>query len=335
MCGLYFGFLINRVYSEKGGMSSMALQPTNAGINYQQRIAAQYLGVMLADFPIESWLPGSKGVLEKMRFESSDEIDDLVLENDMGDVYYIQAKRTLSLSNQVDSQFYKVISQFVKEYLLDKGEGKYYLAVSSAAAGTIHNRLRRLLNNIRRNRDIDNLYLNKSDQEILDTFLTVVRLVYKNHTNKEMDSTTLLHLCECIYVVVHDVESGMSGEMACKILLSSLDALQCEALWNSLIVDSLDFATNRSIVTRSYIQDRYMGQLKQSGQTSFFSPMPEGEVQIGYDIVLGKSPQLLEFSRKESESEFSLMKIRWCCFNCIGLMSPEKKRFQNFTPIIV
>lgn len=62
----------------------MAIQPTNAGINYQQRVAAQFLSLMLTDSSLEPWLSGSEGILESIRFESSDEIDDLVLENDQG-----------------------------------------------------------------------------------------------------------------------------------------------------------------------------------------------------------------------------------------------------------
>ena len=135
----------------------MALQPTNAGINYQQRTAAQFLSLMLTDFDLDTWLPGSNGTVETIRFESRDAIDDLVLENNTGDLYYIQVKHSLSLSSRQDSQFYKVMDQFVRQYLIDPDGGKYYLALSSSSSGMLHNRLSKILNNIRRSHDIENL----------------------------------------------------------------------------------------------------------------------------------------------------------------------------------
>jgi hypothetical protein len=310
----------------------MALQPTNAGINYQQRIAAQFLALMLTDSYLDSWLPGSNGNIESIRFESNDEIDDLVLENNLGDIYYIQAKRSLSLSDRPDSQFYKVAFQFVGEYLTGINKGKYYLAVSSDSSGTINNRLRRLLNNVRRNRKIENLCLNKSDNDILNTFFSSIRLAYKNHIDAEIDLPTLLCLCERIYIVVFDIEDGLSGEMACKMLLASFNSKQYDFLWRSLIVDSLDFATNRSIATRSYIQDKYSCSAMLKKKEKFFTPALDGEAQIGYDVVLGRSHQLLEFIKKDSDnlqqfSEDSLMLLQLYRFDETG-----KKQISQFYP---
>lgn len=170
----------------------MAIQPTNAGINYQQRVAAQFLSLMLTDSSLEPWLSGSEGILESIRFESSDEIDDLVLENDQGDNYYIQIKRTISLSSKQNSHFYKVIMQFVGEYISTGGKGKYYLAISSSASSSIGDRLRRILDNIRNNQKIDGLYLNKTDQSILDTFLSAISFAYKARLTTEISDTDLL-----------------------------------------------------------------------------------------------------------------------------------------------
>lgn len=278
----------------------MAIQPTNAGINYQQRIAAQFLSLMLTDSSLDSWLSGSKGILESIRFESSDEIDDLVLENDQGDIYYIQAKRTISLSSKQSSRFYKVIAQFVGAYLTTSGKGQYYLAISSNASLSIGDRLRRILDNIRSNQKIEGLYLNRTDQNILDTFLSAVRFVYKARTTAEISNEILLELCIHIYIVVYDLESELHDERACKMLLASFCPTEYDMLWRSLIVDSLAFAENRSSVARNYLHKKYGDHLRRSrkGGEQFFAPSLEGEVQIGYDIVLARSPQLLEILDK-------------------------------------
>lgn len=163
----------------------MALQPTNAGINFQQRVAAQFLSLMLTNADLSSWLPDGTGTLAALRFESADEIDDLVLENHLGDLYYVQAKRSLSLSVRADSPFCKAIAQFVRQFCIDSGKGTYYLAVSPSSSSAVNDRLRRILDNIRRNQAITNLCLNKSDRDILDTFLSGLRSAYPHGKAQE------------------------------------------------------------------------------------------------------------------------------------------------------
>lgn len=310
----------------------MAIQPTNAGINYQQRVAAQFLSLMLTDSSLEPWLSGSEGILESIRFESSDEIDDLVLENDQGDNYYIQIKRTISLSNKQNSHFYKVIMQFVGEYISTGGKGKYYLAISSSASSSIGDRLRRILDNIRNNQKIDGLYLNKTDQSILDTFLSAISFSYKARLTTEISDTDLLQLCMHIYIVVYDVENELHGERACKMLLASHCPVEYDVLWRSLIVDSLEFAENRSSVARNFLHEKYRNILTSTEKDQFFAPVLEGEVQIGYDIILGRSPQLLEIvgksdSNMQQYSDDPLLLLQLYRFDDSG-----KKQISKFYP---
>lgn len=328
--------LISNIYGTIWGEINMALQPTNSGINYQQRVGAQFLSLMLTDSHLEDWLPGSEGVLESMRFESCDEIDDLVLENNLGTTYYLQAKRSLSLSNRMESQFYDVIDQFVREFIKNpSANSKYYLAVSSDSSTQINNRLRRLLNNIRASHNITVINLNKADKEVLDIFLTSIDSIYKKYTVQKMEYTVLRNLCERIYIVVYDVEDGLSGETACKMLLASRNEKQYDLLWRALIVDALEFASNRSIATRDYIQEKY-GHFSGSENSveGFFKPAAGGEIQIGYDIVLGRSQQLLENIKRDRPGEIKqelgespLLLLQLYRFDESG-----KKRLSQFYP---
>ncbi len=311
----------------------MSIQPTNAGINYQQRIGALFLATMLTESMLDTWLEGTDGTLQSIRFESNDNVDDIVLENNTGNFYYIQAKRTLSLSILTTSEFYKSISQFVREYLTNPEKGKYFLAISSNSSAAITDRLRRLLNNIRRNHKIDNLPLNKKDKTTLETFFTTISLAYKMHTNDDINKETLLILCERIYILVCDIEDGLSDERACKMLLASFNKLNFNALWNALIIDALDFATNRSIVTKNYIKDKYKNFSTSKKREKIFSPELIGEVQIGYDIILCHSPQLLEIAKEcactntQSANKDSLIILQLYRFDESG-----KKKLSKFYP---
>ena len=66
----------------------------------------------------------------KVRFETEDAIDDLVIATD-GPSLYVQAKRSLTLSTKVDSEFSKTLRQFCEQYLRDpEGDERFVLATT-------------------------------------------------------------------------------------------------------------------------------------------------------------------------------------------------------------
>lgn len=205
---------------------------------------------------------------------------------------------------------------------------KYYLAVSAECSANISSRLRRILNNIRRSRSITGLTLNKSDENIFNIFLSVVRLTYNDYTHEEIDEKVLLDLCEHIYIAVFDLEEGQIGEIACKMLLASHYPKNFAVLWVSLISEALELASNRSMVTYEYIKGKYINDEALKAQDRFFTCETTGETQIGYDVILARSPELLEIIDKEGKyAKDSLIVLQLYRFDETG-----KKEISQFYP---
>jgi hypothetical protein len=111
---------------------------TNSGIDFQHRVGALALVVMLAD-SVDLDAVGLGEASEKptqVRFETNDGIDDIVIDLGKGRIL-VQAKNTLSLSTGAESEFAKVIQQFVTQSLHEANNDRFLLAVSPGASAKI------------------------------------------------------------------------------------------------------------------------------------------------------------------------------------------------------
>ena len=132
----------------------MGTQPTNAGIDFQQRVSAWALINMLAEIDLSNTMDiGDEIYIKKVAFESEDIIDDLVIHTKKNESIYLQMKRTASLTIQNEkSDFYKAINQFVQTYVLNSTENASYVLVTSSKSSTpIKDELRKILNSVRYN----------------------------------------------------------------------------------------------------------------------------------------------------------------------------------------
>jgi hypothetical protein len=111
---------------------------TNLGIGFQQRVGALVLAAMLVglDPLVPFQMTGEGREVGQVQFETDDEIDDLVLVTNKGRIF-IQAKRSVSLSDSPDSDFTAVTRQFVRQYLRESREGDAYALVTSPKAGYV------------------------------------------------------------------------------------------------------------------------------------------------------------------------------------------------------
>jgi hypothetical protein len=105
---------------------------TNSGIDFQHRVGALAMVTMLTDLADLDVAglgnPGERPT--QVRFETADGIDDIVIVLDEGQIL-VQAKNTISLSTSADSEFAKVIRQFVEKSRHVGFNERYVLAVSS------------------------------------------------------------------------------------------------------------------------------------------------------------------------------------------------------------
>ena len=131
----------------------MSGSATNSGIDYQQRVSAWFLIALLQGFDISEFidLPDSLKVCE-VAFETNKPIDDLQVKFHDGNTAYLQIKRSLTLSDQSQSDFYKTVEQFVSEYSAKpNSHNKYIIATSSDTSSKIKKDLRKILESMRLN----------------------------------------------------------------------------------------------------------------------------------------------------------------------------------------
>jgi hypothetical protein len=93
--------------------SSAGGAATHGGINFQDRVAAWVLVRMLAERPA---VPvGPNGVPADLRFETPEPVDDLLIGTTEGSHSFVQAKRTIRLSDSPHSEFAAAVDQFVRQ----------------------------------------------------------------------------------------------------------------------------------------------------------------------------------------------------------------------------
>lgn len=159
----------------------MGIQPTNAGIDFQQRVSAWFIICMLFQVDIENVLNlNINSSIKDITFESNDKIDDLVITSNNNRKIYMQMKRTINLSESEGSELYSVCEQFVNQYLQnDIDDFAYILVTSKNSSNNISETLRRLLEGIRTaNSFLITKEFNKNEQDVFGKIDRVIKQIY-------------------------------------------------------------------------------------------------------------------------------------------------------------
>ncbi|MFU6377360.1 hypothetical protein ACM792_19445 [Metapseudomonas otitidis] len=183
---------------------------TNSGIDYQQRIAAFILAQMLSESSSYSAIGLSEGILvDEVRFETNNKIDDLVLITDNGRVL-IQAKRTLSLSESIESEYSSVLKQFIGQYINDnQTTDLFVLATSSRSSQRITKDLRKLTEAIRLNeRGADENPLTEAERDVLKKTHHLMNHHYQSETRSPISDNDFKSILKRIRVSLIDIEEG-------------------------------------------------------------------------------------------------------------------------------
>lgn len=148
--------------SEAGKAKSGGGAATSGGTTFQEDVACYFATLILAESGAEppSALP-QQVTLSSIVAETPQPIDDLLVGTSTEGVLYVQAKTSLSLSEDSDSEFAKVIDQFVRQYVAgvrlpgnrprrpDKTRDRFILAVGYSAPATITSSLSSVLSKCR------------------------------------------------------------------------------------------------------------------------------------------------------------------------------------------
>ncbi|MBU5263555.1 hypothetical protein [Bacillus atrophaeus] len=277
----------------------MGTQPTNAGIDFQQRVSGWILFNMVVDMGLANSIDIKENTyIEKVAFETRDIIDDLVVTTKGNEKLFFQMKRTASLTKSEDSDFYKAINQFVRQYIQEgKSVNNYILVTTSNTSNPIKNDLRKILESIRLNplSFIENP-LNKSEKSVFDRFKNLIKEIYKKVTNEEISEQQFLDFSSKMIISILDIEDGMAFEKSVLTALSSkLNTVSPQFFWSFLISTSLSFASSRMSVTCKELKDKwkeYIDNPKENVSSedvvegTFNFILNEDDISIGKDVVL-------------------------------------------------
>lgn len=277
----------------------MGIQPTNAGIDFQQRVSAWFMICMLFEIDIENILNlNIKKSIKDITFESKDKIDDLVIKSTDNKKIYMQMKRSISLSESESSEFYGVCQQFVKQYLQNDIEDLAYILVTSRnASNNICETLRRLLEGFRTSKSFSiTNELNKNEQDVFGKLERVIKEIYLSSTGKEITEKNLLQLFNKIYVEMFDIEAGQSYEKTIRMYLHSKISVDVNLFWSSMIKMALQLASNRQTLNKQYLKEKFEAYLNKEAQNGssnkLINMIVEGdslEVRKDYVLVLQNS----------------------------------------------
>lgn len=242
---------------------------TNSGIDFQSRVGALALTYMFAELDELSAFGTARHVgVTNVRFETNDSIDDLALATHGGGVF-IQAKRTISLSDDLESEFSSVIAQFVSQYLAaPDDDDAFVLATTSAASSRITSDLKTLTEAARLSASHQSNPLTKTAKDVLAKTSALIDAHFLAKSGRAIRDNERAAILAKIHVQVLDLEGGAPLERAVLIALAAKGVPSASAAWAALISLALTLAKDRLSVDLHGLVDRLPGLLTSEGDLS-------------------------------------------------------------------
>lgn len=246
------------------------------GYGFQNRIAAWYAVRILAEQSADPGLQLPADVtLDAIHCEAPTEVDDLVVETSRGTVY-VQAKRSLSVSEDLKSEFSSVLAQFTRQHLKNTlrsdtssrpDTNRYALAVSDEAPNTIRVYLRNVLNEVRQADPqalLEEVPVNQQTKSVLEKTRACIRAAWQQATECEDEPTESFYrdVLELTYVQEFRFSDGQSDEVSAKDTLRQTvlqDPTQADAAWSDLLQDCFGLIEDQGSADRQRLQERLLG----------------------------------------------------------------------------
>lgn len=266
---------------------------TNLGIGFQHRVGAMIMAAMLIDFdPLVPFkLDHPDREVEQVRFETDDAVDDIVLVTSRGRIF-IQAKRSINLSEANGADFPSVIRQFVGQYLRNSlDEDAYVLATSPKASTRILSDLRKLTIAGRLNAlGSEENPLTVSEERTLELTRRQIATAYEELSGQAIGWQQSEEIFRRIHVVSLAVEDGGDQERAFLTLLAQHTTVDPSLVLRDLIVLALDLAGRRSSIDRAGLL-AHSGHLIKTLRTAQSDNGPQmvpiGHPHAGWEYILG------------------------------------------------
>ncbi len=251
---------------------------------------------MLTDIDGLAWLQvgaGGRSVTE-LRFETSDGVDDIVITTD-GPRVLVQAKRTISLSASVTSEFSSVLRQFVDQFVREpNADEEYVLATSSSASRRITSDLRKLTEAQRLNElGVDANPLTEAEKQVLDTTYILLAHHFEDLKGRPPADDERNAIFGRIHIAVLDLEEGGSLERAVLTVLDSRVRTPAAMVWGNLVAFALTLASRRMSVDTAAMSERFgehfdtaATALSQSSRDDAVRFALGGQLAAGREVIL-------------------------------------------------
>ncbi len=188
-------------------------------MRFEQQLGALIFSWILAGDRFDASFCLGAAAPEWLRFETEAPVDDLLVKTSEGGFVAIQAKTTVSLSDDLGSPLGKTVSQFVRHWFvcqqgdgsmdwnrpLDAGRDRLVLAVGPQATAQVREDLSAAL---RLKSQPGGGVLNQAQQRAFKTFAGLVERAWAVTTKSEMDDRLLPDLAQLVTVFTFDVDRG-------------------------------------------------------------------------------------------------------------------------------
>jgi hypothetical protein len=243
---------------------------TTGGVNFQNRVTAWFAVQMLAEEEASlPWtLPGNCGIAS-LHAETKQPVDDILAVTTLGGLIFTQSKRTITLSEKVDSDLASVFDQFVRQSMvwtsatagaspwerkIDVTRDRLVLAVGSAAPKTITQTLRQVLDKLRAlptGHVLNQAAANEDETEALRIVTAHIKQAWKAARGLDPTDSELLDVLRLCHVAELRLEAGEGEELSCKNALRRTvleSTLQVDAAWGVIQTHCATLAPVRSVV---------------------------------------------------------------------------------------
>lgn len=195
--------------------------------------------------------------VDELRFETADDIDDLVLVGPAGRLF-IQAKNTISLSADPTSDFGSVLAQFVGQYVGDNRPGDVYvLATSIEASANVRKVLRKLTEAARLNgAGSKTSPLTKGEKDVLQKTEAVISSHYQAVAGTPIPPADIHRILARMRICSLDIREGGALESAVLLMLGSKAVVPPRLLWGALIAFSVSLARDRLTLSAAGLRER-------------------------------------------------------------------------------
>ena len=239
-----------------------------AGVGFQERVAALAMAhALVGSDDLASMGLRGEMTLRSIHLETAQAIDDVVLVGDQFRVL-IQAKRSVSLSDALTSEFSAAISQFVHHHQNEQRAGdRYALATTLRSSERVTFDLCKLTESVRLNAQaLVSDPLTEAEMDVLRK----TRQLISHHLGALRSGTVadeeVEQILRCIWILPLDIESGGRDEALALVLLKSRSLVEPELIWTSLLELASTLARRRGSVDIAGLQERFSHLIKPVGE---------------------------------------------------------------------